>query len=485
MNKVLKNLYIAAAAAAMVFALAGCNNGNHPGEPETVYVNGVTLNDPPAIVEAGKPTVLSYTVMPEDATDRTVTWDSSDETVASVTDGVFLGHKPGTVTITVTTVDGGYTDDCEITVIAAFTGGDDDRPTGISLNKTALILDILDNPTEKLIATVSGGSSSWHDLSWLSSDSSVAIVDDEGNFTALSPGTATITVKAVYGINIIEYCTVTVTYYFAITGLEDWDAGQVYILDSNWQFAAVSYDAPSFVTDGRITTYLAEFDDINNDNPWLPDPNEQYIFMLVLAKLDEDMEPTDIVYCFNTDSLSLPIKLTDLTSSLPAAGFTANLSDFQSSPWVFYYLMSRISGNEALVFVTDIPASMTGKVGIALLPPEDNIGTMMEAGYTGNNYGSVYEGMIAFEYLWNEGSYTPWDGTGSFMIGLAEDVEDPDSAVYLYNAGTPLVNNTISSSFNVLMSNTDRAINFNTYLHVLSFNDFEELLGVKYGDFSD
>lgn len=59
---------------------------------------------------------LTATVAPTDATVQTVTWSSSDDNVATVEDGLVTAIGAGTATITVTTVDGGFTDTCEVTV---------------------------------------------------------------------------------------------------------------------------------------------------------------------------------------------------------------------------------------------------------------------------------------------------------------------------------------------------------------------------------
>ena len=59
---------------------------------------------------------LTATVAPENATNKAVTWSTSEATVATVEDGVVTGVSAGTATITVTTVDGNFTDTCEVTV---------------------------------------------------------------------------------------------------------------------------------------------------------------------------------------------------------------------------------------------------------------------------------------------------------------------------------------------------------------------------------
>ena len=85
----------------------------------TVAVTGVTLDKTTADVEVGKTVTLTATVAPENATNKNVTWASDDETIATVEDGVVTGVAEGTANITVTTVDGSFTDICTVTVKAA------------------------------------------------------------------------------------------------------------------------------------------------------------------------------------------------------------------------------------------------------------------------------------------------------------------------------------------------------------------------------
>lgn len=84
----------------------------------TVNVTGVTLDKNTDTVEQGSTTTLAATIAPADATDKAVTWSSSNTSVATVADGVVTGVGPGTATITVTTHDGGYTATCLVTVTA-------------------------------------------------------------------------------------------------------------------------------------------------------------------------------------------------------------------------------------------------------------------------------------------------------------------------------------------------------------------------------
>ena len=82
----------------------------------TVAVTGVTVSPESDSIQVSETLTLTATVAPADATNKTVTWSSSDESVATVTDGVVTGVAAGTATITATTQDGGFTDTCEVTV---------------------------------------------------------------------------------------------------------------------------------------------------------------------------------------------------------------------------------------------------------------------------------------------------------------------------------------------------------------------------------
>lgn len=83
----------------------------------TVAVTGVKLSQNTLSVVEDETAELTATVEPSNATNKKVTWSSSDEDVATVTQaGVVTGVKAGKATITVTTVDGGKTATCEVIV---------------------------------------------------------------------------------------------------------------------------------------------------------------------------------------------------------------------------------------------------------------------------------------------------------------------------------------------------------------------------------
>jgi len=86
--------------------------------PETfpIAVLRVSLNETSLELMADDEIMLRATVMPTDATNKSVTWESSDSSVATVENGKIKALKAGNTTITVATVDGNKTAACNVTV---------------------------------------------------------------------------------------------------------------------------------------------------------------------------------------------------------------------------------------------------------------------------------------------------------------------------------------------------------------------------------
>jgi uncharacterized protein YjdB len=83
---------------------------------EATPVTGVTLDVTELTLDVPQTATLKATVTPEDATDKSVTWASDNETVATVAEGVVTAVAEGTANITVTTTDGGFKATCVVTV---------------------------------------------------------------------------------------------------------------------------------------------------------------------------------------------------------------------------------------------------------------------------------------------------------------------------------------------------------------------------------
>ena len=83
-----------------------------------ILVTDISLDPSEILMKVGETKPLTATITPENATDKTVEWNSDDPNVASIIDGVVTAHKAGTTTITATTSDGGKTADCMVTSIS-------------------------------------------------------------------------------------------------------------------------------------------------------------------------------------------------------------------------------------------------------------------------------------------------------------------------------------------------------------------------------
>lgn len=149
---------------------------------KVVAVTSITLDKTSLSMKVGETETITVTVNPDNATDKNVTWTSSDESVAKVADGKVTAVKSGKATITAKCED--KTAECAVTVTV---------PTGsVTLDKTSLSLAV--GETAQLTATVKPDDATDKTVVWTSSDESVAEVIN-GKVTALKSGTTTITAR--------------------------------------------------------------------------------------------------------------------------------------------------------------------------------------------------------------------------------------------------------------------------------------------------
>ncbi len=87
-----------------------------PGGDTKIAVTGVTLDRDALTVNRGETAALTATVLPANATNQKLSWQTGDRTIATVKNGTVTGIGEGKTTVTVTTQDGGYTAQCTVTV---------------------------------------------------------------------------------------------------------------------------------------------------------------------------------------------------------------------------------------------------------------------------------------------------------------------------------------------------------------------------------
>jgi len=169
------------------------------GEDWVDYPGGmatVTLSKPEVIVKKKKTATLTATLYPETLTDKSVTWESSDESIATVTaDGVVKGVKSGVVTITCTSNATAAIGTCQVTVAT------------ISLDKSEAV--VKKKSTITLTPTVYPSTLEDKSVKWKSSDKTIATVSSAGVVKGVKSGVVTITCTSV-ATGVSTTCKVTV-----------------------------------------------------------------------------------------------------------------------------------------------------------------------------------------------------------------------------------------------------------------------------------
>ena len=161
-----------------------------------VTVGYVTLDKSETFVKKGKTLTLTPTVYPSSLTDKSVTWKSSDESIATVTsEGKVKGIKYGTATITCTSNATGLSTTCKVTVGL------------VKLDKSNATIE--KGTTLTLKPTVYPSSLEDKSVKWTSSDKTVATVSSSGKVKGIKAGTATITCTSV-ATGLSATCKVTV-----------------------------------------------------------------------------------------------------------------------------------------------------------------------------------------------------------------------------------------------------------------------------------
>ncbi|HNX16640.1 MAG TPA: Ig-like domain-containing protein [Bacilli bacterium] len=168
---------------------------------DPISVTGVNLNTTSSEVNLGSTLELTATVSPSNATNKNVSWSSSNSNIASVDNGTITPVQVGTADITVRTEDGNYSAVCHVTVT-----NNTIHVTSVSLSQNTLA--IAKGSTANLTATVLPSNATNKNVSWSSDNTGVATVSN-GTINALATGTATITATTIDG-SFTDSCSITV-----------------------------------------------------------------------------------------------------------------------------------------------------------------------------------------------------------------------------------------------------------------------------------
>ena len=182
-----------------------------------IEVTGITISDGTAgseekTLKVGNTLSLTANIDPSNATNQNITWSVSDDkddvdvvTLSSTTDKEIkvIANAVGAATITVRTEDGSRTDSYKVTVEAATV-----EITKLEFEKDTEEITVGDEPLQ-LKVTIEPSNATEKTLTWESSNTQYATVDQNGNVTAVAEGTTTITVKTSDG-KVSDTCEVTV-----------------------------------------------------------------------------------------------------------------------------------------------------------------------------------------------------------------------------------------------------------------------------------
>ena len=166
---------------------------DHFNQPSAIKLNtnAVTLN-------VSDTHSLLPTISPSDVTNKSVTWTSSDNDIATISNGTVTAKSPGTAKITAKTYNG-KTAKCTVTVKQI-------EPSSVSLNKNTLSLN--EGDSYQLTATVSPSNATNKSITWETNNPEVATVDSNGRVTAKKSGKTNIIAETTNGKR--AECSITV-----------------------------------------------------------------------------------------------------------------------------------------------------------------------------------------------------------------------------------------------------------------------------------
>lgn len=178
---------------------------------EKVPVTGIRFDKENILLaEIGETALLRATVLPEDADNKNVKWESSNEKVATVENGIVTCKGYGTAEISATTEDGGFTAVCKVTAERK-----EILPTSITLDKADVTMNV--GETTKLKADVWPTDADNKSVLWNSDNENIAKVSSDGVVTAVKAGKTKV-YATTQANNLKAECEITVLQ--PVTGIE-------------------------------------------------------------------------------------------------------------------------------------------------------------------------------------------------------------------------------------------------------------------------
>lgn len=197
----MKNFLLKLMFLAIPLGMIACSDSEDEPETPNVEVTSVTVSPESINMVIGDTERLTLTILPENASVKSGTWASSDEAVATVSqDGTVTAVAEGTAVITVTA--GSKSATCNVTVTEERI-----EIESIEISPAEVTLTQI-GETAQLTVKIMPEDATYTDMTWTSSDESIATVTQEGLLTAVAAGNATVT--AAIG-EVSATCVVTVS----------------------------------------------------------------------------------------------------------------------------------------------------------------------------------------------------------------------------------------------------------------------------------
>ena len=395
------------------------------GDVDVVEPTSVTLSDSSVSVKEALTTTITATVLPENASKKTVTWTSSDNSVATVSGGVITGVSVGTAVITAKTSNG-LTATCNVTVTE---NTDIVKPTSITLDNTNLT--VLQRNSETLTATVLPANATNKTVTWSSSDSNIASVSG-GVVTGVSAGTAVITATTSNGLS--ATCNVTV--------------------EANTDDLRIYFDNSSSWS--TVNAYIWNNTTVVNNGSW-PGNAMAYDSASGYYYIDVDTSAFDMII-FNNGSGT---QTADLT--IPTNG--NNLYTYSSSAWSTYSpsvsvasvslnqnTLALNTGDSSSLTATVLPTNATNK-GVTWTSSKNSVATVDDNGLVT----AVASGIATITVTTDDGNYT-----ASCNVTVSDPVDNDLDAPVAY--ATSNSNQTVKVSWEAV----DGATSYQLYKYFAS-----------------
>ena len=225
-----------------------------------IEVTGLLLNETNITMRKDETKQLIISIYPENATDKTITWSSSNNNIVSVKDGLLTAHSIGEVRITAKNKKSGKSVISKVKVLES------NIPKKISISSSEITLGTGSSNPVTLSATIEPETAEDKTITWTSDNNDVATVDPYGNVKGIHSGTTVIRATTVNGLTAESRVTVTSTERLHFIPLKDnmndtSSHGDAILLESDGYYAMIDTGHPNTFAAGKqnnILKYLAK-----------------------------------------------------------------------------------------------------------------------------------------------------------------------------------------------------------------------------------